>query len=388
MPKRAVTVIWILLCAEGVWLYRHLPEWRAARAAAASEVTESSTTASSVTAPSVASEATAKLIELSQPEPAIDTAPAFAQAAHFDEPACLLPATAAVTTAVAPQIYQWTDAEGRKHFGDRPPAGANATGWQSQALARPDYFKLSIEHRGEINAPQFRNELTPQVQGIYQILGDMIGRDQLRKVDLNISLYPDMTSYLAFAQSLSNRDMSGTNGFYSTAINEAVTFMQPDFRKTMEVARHESTHVIIAGVLGHAPLWLNEGLAQYFSFMSIAALGKTINEDALRKAFAIQSVQQGYPGIAALLELDATQWRGASQQSHYAVSWALVYFMMSSEQGKTALARVMQQLATNYCRPVDSRATLNASYAGGIDQLQQDFYQWLGDGANKAPHYY
>jgi len=46
--------------------------------------------------------------------------------------AMLLPALASA------QIYRWTDAEGRVHFGQRPPAGAEQVGVRPQVLERDE----------------------------------------------------------------------------------------------------------------------------------------------------------------------------------------------------------------------------------------------------------
>lgn len=371
MLKRAVIIASFIWCAAGGWYFAHYQE----RHVASSRLNN---------------ETPIEPLRITvAPTSAAGKGFDFEDRSHFDQSNCSLPATTVVTKADTPVIYHWKDERGGQYYGDRPPVGSNATTYQPQLPSRLEYFNLSIEHRGKINTVDVRSQLTPQVHGIYQILGEMIGSNRLRKVNLNIALYPDRNSYLRFAQSVTGRNMSNTAGFYSSRLNEAATYIQATPDETMEIARHESTHVIVGGVLGLAPVWLNEGLAEYFSLISISGFSKKVSEKASSLALAREGVAQGYPrNLAALLSLDSDEWRSARQASHYAISWALVYFLMSSAEGKTAIGDLMQRLADDYCRRIDTMAILDASYPGGINKLQQDFYRWLGNGAGKAPHYY
>lgn len=308
---------------------------------------------------------------------------------HWHEPGCRMPATSEVTRASKPTVYHWTDAEGGVHYGDRPPPGMAAIAYTPQMPDRLEYFNLAVEYRGEIDVPRFRNELTPQVTGIFRILGTLLGQQRLRKVNLNIALYPDRGSYLRYAEKVAGRSMSNTGGFYSRGINEAVTYVRPSPQDTMVVARHESTHVIVAGVLGQAPVWLNEGLAEYFSYITIAGMYQQVDHKPDYLRVARRSVQQGYPrNLAMLFALDHEGWRGEQQNNHYAVSWALVYFMMSTDAGKASVAHMLQQLADHYCQPLDSVDAIDNSYPGGVTQLQRDFMRWLDEEEPKKPHYY
>jgi hypothetical protein len=385
--KRSTSLGFIALCALAGWHFTHPNAWKALRPkSAAVAVTVFATQAPSQSQPNEAltvalaanPQATATAVQGQAPS-----------LGHLGAPSCALPTTSALTTVSTPDIYRWTDEQGQLHYGDKPSAAGHAEAHVPAQLSRVEYFNLAIEYRGEISAPYFRNQLTPQVNGIYQILSELLGQQRLRKVDLNIALYPDRESYLHYADQVAGHSMSNTGGFYSSKLNAAVTYIYPSPHHTLEVAKHESTHVIAAGVLGMTPLWLNEGMAEYFSLLGITGLYKEITPHTDWLALARQSVASGYPqNLTNLLSLDSAGWHSAYEPNHYAVSWALVYFLMSSKEGKVSIANLLHQLSDHYCQPIDSASLLSRSYPGGLEPLQADFYEWLDDEEAKKPHYH
>ena len=304
------------------------------------------------------------------------------------EATCSAPPTEVVTRDQT-SIYRWTDASGNVHFSDKKPASASAELYTSQESGRFNYFDLAINYRGQNIVPFLQDQLNGQVTNIYEIMADLVGVAQLRHVKLNIVMFPDATSFHQYAQASVGNVSSNTGGYYSTLTNEAVTYTYPDDERTMEVAKHESTHVIAMGIMGKMPLWLNEGLAEYFSKLGVRSqFGQVVvHEDWLQLARA--TVQSGYPQrFAEFLKLEPEGWRNANEANHYALAWSLVYYMMGTAQGKQTLAKLMQQMAEQYCQLFDSAEALARSYPGGLNALEKEFYAWLADDAVKAPHTY
>jgi hypothetical protein len=326
--------------------------------------------------------------------PAIAAPPTSAVTGSFvqenaAEQVCALPATQAVTTPAEPSIYRWTDADGVTHFSDAQPPGAAAERYDPDTAARPAYFALNIDYRGRSSVPFFRDELTAQATGIYKILADLLGSARLRQVNLNIVLLADEAAYLQYALASTGRNLASTGGFYSSATNEAVTYLYTERARTTEVSRHEATHVIATGILGIVPLWLNEGLAEYFAGLSVQGQYSQVGVRAHLLQLARATRASGYPGtLRDFLTLDAAGWNSAWLENHYALGWALVYFLMDSNDGHAALAALMQQMADQYCRPLNGVATLAQAYPGGLAALEQQFYAWLDRPGTKTPHIY
>lgn len=300
---------------------------------------------------------------------------------------CFKQQTSVVTQTSAPRIYRWMDDKGVVHFDDKPSEGAAE--YQPQMRSQAEYFDLEIENRGNAQAPFFQAQLTSQANGIYRILSNMLGPDRLRQVRLHLLLFPDAPSYYSYGQAAVGMDLSKTTGFYTPHNNQAVTYVANDREQTLESASHEGTHVIVAGILGSTPFWLNEGLAEYFAELRVQAQYAEVHVKADWLWLARKSVSEGYPAkLEDVLSLQAEGWRSDKQAEHYAIGWSLVYFLMGSQQGRATLSQLMQGLADSYCKSFDASAALAQAYDGGLRALQRDFYAWLADPAEKRLHVY
>ena len=115
------------------------------------------------------------------------------------------------------------------------------------------------------------------------------------------------------------------NTFY-----ELVTFEHP---RLWQVLAHEGFHQFIGYELGDAvPVWLNEGLAQYFGNSSVKA-GRLIpgSVDPVKLAGAQALLRVGQmPPVPELLAMDRATFY-ANPVLTYPMSWALVHFLMNRD---------------------------------------------------------
>ncbi|MFK7789348.1 MAG: DUF1570 domain-containing protein [Phycisphaeraceae bacterium] len=115
-------------------------------------------------------------------------------------------------------------------------------------------------------------------------------------------------------------------------------------RKTFEVLQHEGFHQFAWHAIGSSlPVWLNEGLAQYFEHAVIdrdglMSLGMTSGARIERVKAAIN--QGDTLPITTLMRISPEQWSKVLRRHPdranllYAQSWSLVYFMIHSDDGK------------------------------------------------------
>jgi hypothetical protein len=99
--------------------------------------------------------------------------------------------------------------------------------------------------------------------------------------------------------------------------------------------RHESTHALLNSVLKEVPLWLDEGLAEYYELPPERDGLNALHVDALRRGEMV-------PDLAVLERLDQVQQMGRAQ---YQESWAWVHLMLrGSPQSRAVLLAHLQQL--------------------------------------------
>lgn len=300
---------------------------------------------------------------------------------------CSLPETVSVTQRANAVIYSWRDERGVVNFTSEPPRIPTLAVRKIDYWTDPEYFDLDIEYRGADAIPAFRDDLVQDVTGIYKVLARLVGENNLRKVDLNVAVYPDRGTYLRYASSSTGRNMDSSSGFYSTRNNEAVTYIHAQRDATLNTARHESTHVIVTGILGLVPPWLNEGLAEYFSRLDIFAQVERVTADEAALQLARTNLRSGYPlRLRDFLSRSPDDWRGANQGANYALAGGLLFFMMGDDERRRVVSALLSTTAAQYCRQLDTSALLDEFYPGGIAALERDFSDWLQDTRPKAPH--
>jgi hypothetical protein len=248
-----------------------------------------------------------------------------------------------VTEVSGPRIYQWRDEQGRLHFGDTPSPNLQSTEFNSRQGSTPDYFQLDVEFRGGNALPYFRGQIESQATSMYEILADLLGEDRLKQVDLNVIIFGDNASYRDYAASVGGTALANAGGFYSNASNEALTFLYEDQAQTLAVSRHEAAHVILNGLLATGPLWLHEGMAEYFELLSIEQQVSQITPNMEWLNLARAAVDSAYfSDIATFLDASPEQWRSGQEAMNYALGWSLVYFMLDNNEAQRAFISLLQ----------------------------------------------
>jgi len=108
-----------------------------------------------------------------------------------------------------------------------------------------------------------------------------------------------------------------------------------------EDLRHELTHALLHSVLRDVPLWLDEGLAEYFE---VPPEAHGINPRHLEM---LESSQDGpfKPDLAHLEDLNQVQQMTPTE---YREAWAWVHLMLCDRaEGKAVLTAYLQQLRAN-----------------------------------------
>lgn len=281
------------------------------------------------------------------------------------------------------KMYRWQDDDGRWHFGDNQhQAGQRAEDVGARYQSKYQYFKLDL--RGDDKQlPAFsRDKISAETMQIFSIMSDALSVDYLRQVDLNLRLIASQKDFQAQREKIAP-GLKTNSGFYSTSNNEAVIWQAPNVDFMHAVIRHEASHVIMAGLYGYPPVWLNEGIAEYFEQLNISSNAKVVRPNKAR----LDKLQQGdVIPLKAYLALSTTQWRELPQQQMYGMAWGLVYFFMSDAKQKRFFTDMLASIAKNKCVSFSSFDYFEANYPQGVAGLQQQWKIWLRRNPNS--HYY
>ena len=103
--------------------------------------------------------------------------------------------------------------------------------------------------------------------------------------------------------------------------------------------RHELTHALLHSVIHEVPLWLDEGLAEYFELPPEKKCVNADHVDLLRRGIASGAYKPNLARLEGLKQVDEMN------PAEYREAWAWVHLLLHSDpEAKTALLSYLQQL--------------------------------------------
>ncbi len=158
-------------------------------------------------------------------------------------------------------------------------------------------------------------------------------------VPIHVYLFADETAYYDFLAQRFPGFPTRRAIFVETEIELAIYAHKNDH--LTEDLRHEVTHGYLHAALPHLPLWLDEGLAEYFE---VGPARQGLNAAHLKQLASQINFQ---PNLARLEQLSEA---AAMTQQDYAESWAWVHFLLESDAKET-------HLLTNYLADLQQGTT-------------------------------
>ena len=133
--------------------------------------------------------------------------------------------------------------------------------------------------------------------------------------------------------------------------------------------RHESTHAVLHSHLPHVPLWLDEGLAEYFEVETSKRASKNSHLTSIRRAV----IWRRAPSLQRLERLESLS---EMAQREYRDAWAWVHFMVHGpESARTHWVNYIRDIQHETAPEPLSRRF--ARSAPGIDgQFVDHFKKW------------
>lgn len=284
---------------------------------------------------------------------------------------------------LASGVYQWRDAQGRVHFGDAPTPNSDAKNLSADYdFSLP--FKLVIEGIGKANGKTYRipsnveQRLGAYVSKIFTIYRQALDLEYPQTREFRIEIYGTEQAYRAYQQSVAPV-LENSAGFYNPATNQITTWGMPSDH-LLRLITHECSHAISASHGKYVPVWLNEGLAEYFEEMQVSGLGAQV---PVSQQWLYVLKQRGYvsssPDLRAVIDSPHNLWYTANGADgiSYATSWSLVWFLMDSKQGR----RIVAELLNTHHSPLGASSSqfIDRRWPGGFDRFSKDWQHWLRD---------
>ncbi len=132
-------------------------------------------------------------------------------------------------------------------------------------------------------------------------------------------------------------------GFFHAGPDRRRLLLVDDQGRTPSVAQHEYIHALLDAALPEAPLWLNEGLAEYFStFHAESGHARAGGPVAHHVEWLESHDLIGLPELFAVTQGASAYHEGDRRGTFYAESWLLTHLLLSGREAEPArLERVL-----------------------------------------------
>ncbi len=207
-------------------------------------------------------------------------------------------------------------------------------------IALPTRRALENEHllvRSDVKLPK-NHRLLRDLDGLRDEIAETL-QLPVQKQPVTVYLFSDEVRYAQYLHVRYPNLPPRRAYFVGTAKELAVyTFWG---EKIQEDLRHEYTHGVLHASLQDVPLWLDEGLAEYFEVASRPA--------GLNREYASRVASDFAKGWHPNLErLESLQAVGDMQKADYLESWAWVHFLLHhSDDSREVLLSYVRELQTN-----------------------------------------
>lgn len=194
-------------------------------------------------------------------------------------------------------------------------------------------------------------------------------------IPVTVIVFRDDDSYTPFEPLYQGRP-AGVAGFFQS--NQDVDYItlsvdQKHARSPFALAYHEYVHLLVRNSFRNAPLWFNEGLAEYYSTFEInggkrrVTLGKPVGTraQALLKSELIP--------LERLLSVDHDSefyFEPEKRNLFYAESWALVHYLLSGSR-RAQLSSYLELIAKGTSIEEAFGQAFRTSFAGLEGELRQ-----------------
>ncbi len=299
-------------------------------------------------------------------------------------------------------VYKWVDDRGVTHYSAQNPKSVSADE-VSEQLQRASSVIKAFKREVNQSSPPLERTVVPEVEVIIETVNYSLSHAMRGRIDtqlnamyrayvqwlgwdarpvrpITIRLFGKFKDFEQFQRA--HRDNVTHRSHYSSRHKEILMLGTEFGEATLSLLYHESSHAILDMRPGHYPKWINEGLAEVFAMSNSHEASIRLNYAAKWSQLMKHKLREGsLLSLEHYLALPNRAWGDESarvENSYYMISWALMRFLLSSEQGINSLRQIIAACRQQAWWQDDGLVKIFARhYPAGMQQLDADFRQWI-----------
>jgi tetratricopeptide (TPR) repeat protein len=215
-------------------------------------------------------------------------------------------------------------------FGASGSTGADVVPQRKWLQVRSPNFTVM----GEASARDLKL-VAERMEQLHAALGQMTGMSSVDTSDVTVIVFKTEASFRPFLPRYQGKPVPAAGYFQPGPMNYVAILSDRDYDYS-DVVYHEYVHLVAARALGSMPLWLGEGVAEFFStFQPVDGGKKARVGDA--HATHLERLQREFVPLAALtaVDHDSPAYNERDKQSvFYAESWLLYHYLQIGQKQK------------------------------------------------------
>ncbi len=203
-----------------------------------------------------------------------------------------------------------------------------------------------------------------------------------------VVVFPDDEAYAPFKPLLAGRTVRNVAGYFQPGsdVNYITIVLDRDAARDPATLLHEYAHLLIDNHFSAAPLWLKEGLAEFYSTARVSSGGRrlTLGEPPEQRARELRGGRELIP-LRTLFAVDQSSpfySESGKLGLFYAQSWALVHYLSEVRGGgrRGGLARFTALLAEG--QTVED--ALRGAFGAGAAEIETGLAAYVRAGRYRA----
>jgi len=242
--------------------------------------------------------------------------------------------------------------------------------------------------------PQFERAIVFGVSVIIDSYKDTFKFPYKDGFKVKVTIFGNKDKFLEYQKKQTGSIIS-ESGYFAPQYNETVVVINKNAKKPLKetkrmigVVFHETSHLVLSPHVPWCPLWLNEGLAEYFEGMNVFGEKRRIYIQKWRIKWCKHWAKKGFPiTLKEYVGLDYKQWmafRGKDQNAAYTIGYSLIYFLMSRKSTETVLKELLWDFKRQG-REANSLQVIDNCYPGGFKKLERMWLKWIPKARKSRP---
>lgn len=206
-------------------------------------------------------------------------------------------------------------------------------------------------------------QLAKALEETYGFLARAIGPLPAGRPSMRVFVFSGKQAYSDYCEDLVGKSMNRTQGMFTPQLAQLLFWNAVDRDEFVQTARHEAVHQYVDALVPEMPVWLHEGLAQYFETMRKEKGQFVAGAPPTAPRQFLQGIKKGTPWLRldVLFNMRAEQFYGTNANLWYALSWAVVHALAD---GAPEDRKLFDALIERIARGVDGKVAVRETFEG------------------------